>query len=149
MSIVCEGHDELGQGKRGAIGGDAGDTWTFFQNLNEVVEKGEEHGLGKASTWSDSIIVAQVLAVLVLLELVIGEYAAPCGESPGDLRLKTAEIGKYGYIVRRERQVPAKKCIETVSDRWEVNAVPDRDIVSTVGVFKVWAGVGGCQAIAN
>lgn len=143
LSIVRKGHDKVRQGEGCAIDVGARDARTMFQNSNEVVKEGEEHCLRETGTRPHAIIVAQVLAVLVLLKLVIREDAAPWGELSSDLRLETAEVGKDRNIAGCERQVAPEKGIQAGRDRWEVNVVPNRDIGSAVGVVEVGAAVGG------
>jgi hypothetical protein len=96
-----------------------------------------------------AIVVAQVLCVLILAKLIIGENAAPWRSTTSDLRLETAQIGEVSDIGIRKVKVALDMAVDAFCDCRQVQVVPGRKIVTTTIVTVCRAGVGGSKGVGD
>jgi hypothetical protein len=65
-----------------------------------------------------SIVVPQVLAVLVLLDLRLRENTAEGAHTTSDLGFEAAEVGEDRDLAVCECQIPANQFVQPLGDRW-------------------------------
>lgn len=99
--------------------------------------------------WACAVPVSQVLAVLVLQDLLGREDVAERRDLPRDLRLEAAEVREIADVVGREFQITRDEFLQACRDGWEVDVVPDLDVAGAGLVVVCRARVGGRQAVGD
>jgi hypothetical protein len=101
-------------------------------------------------TWlTRTVIVAQVLCVLILVKLIIGENVAPWRSTSSNLCLKTAQVGEVSDIRLGEVEVALDMAVDAFSDCRQVYVVPGCKIVTTTIVAVCGAGVRRSERVCH
>jgi len=92
LTIIGESSNDVGELERGTIGKGTVDSWALSKETDKAIGKWQHHLRGEANTRSCSVVISEILGILVLYKLGIGEHAAPRRKFTGDLRLETTKV---------------------------------------------------------
>lgn len=92
LAIVQESSNDVRKLVSGTVGESAIDARTLSKETNKAVGKWQHHLRWEIGTRAHAVVISEILGVLVLGELNVGEDTAPRRKFTGDLRLETTEI---------------------------------------------------------
>lgn len=92
LTVVQESSDNVRKLVTGTVGESAIDAWTLGKEANKAIGERQHHLGREIGTGAHAVVISEILGVLVLGELNIGEDTAPRRKLAGDLRLETTEI---------------------------------------------------------